>query len=226
MSGARPRVAALLPAAGRGERLGLGPKAFVRLGEATLLEHAVHALRDGVDEVVVAVPAGSEARARALVGTDASVVAGGPTRQATVTALVAATTADVVLVHDAARPFVPRQVIERVVAATLAGGAATASLRVSDTIINAADGAVVPREALRAVQTPQGFLRDLLARAHEVAAAAGTEATDDAALVRALGAEVALVEGSPLLHKITTAADLALGAALLELWRAERGAGS
>lgn len=218
-----PHLAALLPAAGSGVRLGLGPKAYVQLGGVTLLEHAVTALVDLVDEVIVAVPAGTEATARELLGGTATVVVGGSSRQATVRALLAATTADVVLVHDAARPFVPAAVVERVVAAVARVGAATAALPVADTIVSVADGAVVPRDALRAVQTPQGFRRELLARAHDAAMTAGAEATDDAALVRLLGAPVALVEGSPLLHKITTEADLALGEALLALWRARRG---
>lgn len=220
----RPHLAALLPAAGSGVRLGLGPKAYVQLGGVTLLEHAVTALVDLVDEVIVAVPAGTEATARELLGGAATVVVGGSSRQATVRALLAATTADVVLVHDAARPFVPAAVVERVVAAVARVGAATAAQPVADTIVSVADGAVVPRDALRAVQTPQGFRRELLARAHDATMTAGAEATDDAALVRLLGAPVALVEGSPLLHKITTEADLALGEALLTLWRARRGA--
>ncbi|HRN18134.1 MAG TPA: 2-C-methyl-D-erythritol 4-phosphate cytidylyltransferase, partial [Trueperaceae bacterium] len=89
-----------------------------------------------------------------------------------------------------------------------------------------ADGTPLPREGLRVIQTPQGFARELLVRAHESAAAAGVEATDDAALVRRLGVGVELVEGSPLLHKLTTPDDLKLGLALLELWRAERAVGS
>ncbi|MFA5568953.1 MAG: 2-C-methyl-D-erythritol 4-phosphate cytidylyltransferase [Trueperaceae bacterium] len=220
------RVAALVPAAGSGVRLGRGPKAFVRLGDATLLEHAVAALRGAVDEVVVAVPAGAAAQARELVGRDVRVIEGAESRQATVRLLVTATRAETVLVHDAARPFLPRAALERVLAAAQETGAATAALRVHDTIVYVADGTPLPREGLRVIQTPQGFARELLVRAHESAAAAGVEATDDAALVRRLGVGVELVEGSPLLHKLTTPDDLKLGLALLELWRAERAVGS
>ncbi len=220
------RVAALIAAAGAGTRLGYGPKAFVRLGDATLLEHAVWAVRGAVDEVVVAVPVGAAAEARELVGGDAMVIEGAGSRQATVRLLVLATRADVVLVHDAARPFLPRATLERVLAAVGETGAATAALAVHDTIVNASDGTPLPRDGLRAIQTPQGFLRDLLLRAHETALAEGVEATDDASLVRRLGVSVTLVEGSPLLHKLTTPDDLKLGLALLELWRAEAAAAS
>lgn len=219
------RVAALVAAAGAGLRLGRGPKAFVRLGDATLLEHAVAALKGAVDEVVVAVPAGAVPEARELVGKGARVIEGGESRQATVRLLVAATRADTVLVHDAARPFLPRATLERVLAAAQETGAATAALGVHDTIVYAADGTPLPREGLRAIQTPQGFTRELLRRAHETAVADGVEATDDAALVRRLGVRVQLVEGSSLLHKLTTPDDLKLGLALLELWRAERAVG-
>lgn len=217
------RVAALLPAAGAGTRLGLGPKAFVRLGSATLLELAVAAVRPLVDEVVVGVPQGKLEEAAALLGPGVVVIEGAASRQATVLALLRATTADVVLVHDAARPFLTSAVAGRVLAAAAGSGAASAALAVADTIVDARDGSVVPRDELRAVQTPQAFARELLLRAHEEALAAGVEATDDAALVRRLGVPVALVEGSPLLHKLTTPADLELGRALLELWRAGSG---
>ena len=221
MSGVRGRSAALVPAAGAGTRLGRGPKAFVRLGAATLLEHSVAALHGAVDEVIVAVPRGYEAEASALVAGRAQVVTGAATRQATVLALLRATTAEVVLVHDAARPFLPRVVVERVLAAVATSGAATAALPVADTIVSTADGTTLPREDLRAVQTPQGFGRELLLRAHEAALAAGVEATDDAALVRRLGVRVSIVEGSTFLHKVTTADDLLLGLALLALWQGE-----
>lgn len=200
-------VAALIPAAGVGARLGLGPKAFVRVAGRTLLEHAV-ALFDGVaDEIVVAVPAGREEEARAL-APGARVLSGGASRQETVARLVAASDAAWLLVHDAARPFTPPEVVRRVLAAARVAGAATAALSVADTLHDVERDAPVPRDALRAVQTPQGFARATLEGAHRHALAAGLVATDDAQLVRAAGGTVALVVGSPWGHKLTGPDDL------------------
>ncbi|HNR00319.1 MAG TPA: IspD/TarI family cytidylyltransferase [Trueperaceae bacterium] len=220
------RKAGLVAAAGSGTRMGLGPKAFVELGGATLLELAVANVRAVVDEVVVAVPAALLGEARALLGASVALVSGGDSRQATVRAMLAEAAGDVVLVHDAARPFLPREVGERVLAAAVETGAASACLRVTDTVVNIVDGRALARDELLRVQTPQAFARDLLERAHAVAAADGVEATDDAALVRRLGVDVAWVEGSPLLHKLTTVEDLELGLALLHVWRSRGGGGA
>lgn len=212
-------VAALIPAAGVGARLGLGPKAFVRLAGRTLLEHAV-ALFDGVaDEIVVAVPAGREEEARAL-APRARVLTGGVSRQETVARLVAASDAAWLLVHDAARPFTPAEVVLRVLEAARVTGAATAALSVADTLHDVGRDAPVPRDALRAVQTPQGFARATLEAAHRHALAAGLDATDDTQLVRAAGGTVALVAGSPWSHKLTGPDDLGW---LEALARARRG---
>lgn len=216
------RVAALLAAAGQGLRLGVGPKAFIEVGERSLLQWSVLGLQAVVDEVVVAVASADLARARAQVPS-ARVVSGGATRQQTVGLLAVATTAELVLVHDAARPFLPEEVARRVLAATELHGAATASLPLADTVVDVVSGETLDRERLRAVQTPQGFERALLVRAHAEAAAQSASATDDAALVRRLGREVAWVDGSPLLHKITTPDDLALAGALRALWLEQRG---
>lgn len=207
------RVAALIPAAGRGERLGRGPKAFVEVAGATLLERAVAAFRGAVDEIVVAVPPSAVEAATTQLG-DARVVAGGATRQATVAALLAATAASWVAIHDAARPFLPADVRDAALDAARRSGAASVVRRVVDTLLEFETGAIVDRDRLRAVQTPQVFARHLVLRAHREASAHGAIATDDATLVRRLGVEVALVEGSPLLFKITTPDDLLLARAV------------
>lgn len=213
-------VAAIVPAAGRGERLGAGrPKAFVLLRGRTLLEHAVDALvSGGVDSVVIAAPPGEEDVVRRIVPT-ATVVTGGDVRQDSVRrALVALPPdADVVLVHDAARALVPAAVVRRVIDAVRAGAAAVIPvLPVADTIkeVDARDAVArtVDRTSLRAVQTPQGFRRDVLVRAHAEAAAA---LTDDAALVEQLGIRVGTVAGSPEAFKVTTPFDLAVAEAAL-----------
>lgn len=216
-----PRVAALVPAAGTGSRLGLGPKAFVALPGGSLLATAVAGLQlpGAVDEVVVAVPPGREAEAaRELTG--ARVIAGGASRQATVAALLDATEAEIVAVHDAARPFLPGDALARVVAAAVAAGAATLALPVADTLFDTVRQRTVDRGPLRAVQTPQAFRRTLLVEAHARAERLGLRATDDASLVRDAGHPVALVAGSPWLFKVTTPADLALARALAPAWNA------
>ena len=210
----RPRTAALIAAAGEGRRLGRGPKALVAVGGVTLIELALRALVPHVDEVVVAVPPSSLAAWPARQGV--TYVEGGETRQSSVRAMLEATTADHVLVHDVARPFLPAEVVIRVQQAARTHGAASAALGVADTVVTS-DGRELDRSALLAVQTPQGFDRLLLAEAHESAASSGYQGTDDAGLVRRLGGHVELVEGSPLLMKVTRPEDLLLAEALLAI---------
>lgn len=215
------RVSALVPAAGCGERLGRGPKALLELAGATLLERAVRSLAGVADEVVVALPPD---RLDAPLPPGVRAVAGGPTRQATVARLLDASTGEIVLVHDAARPFLPARVARAVLDAARATGAATAALRVADTLVlddGGRHGERVARERVRAVQTPQGFRRELLLEGH--ARAGGTAATDDASLVARLGHPVALVEGDARLFKLTTPEDWALAEAFAPAWDRERG---
>jgi 2-C-methyl-D-erythritol 4-phosphate cytidylyltransferase len=214
-------TAAIVAAAGRGERLGAGvAKALARVGDRTLLEHAVAAVQAGaaVDVVVVTAPAASVDEFAALVPT-ARVVAGGETRQESVRLALAALPqeVDVVLVHDAARALVPPDVVQRVLAALHAGADAVVPvLPLADTVkeVDAALMVVrtVDRSSLRAVQTPQGFRRDVLEQAHRHGPAA---ATDDAALVEAAGGVVMTVEGSAEALKVTTPFDLTVAEAVL-----------
>lgn len=206
------RLAALIPAAGGGVRLGRGPKAFVSLAGRPLLAWSVEALRPFVAEIVIAVPDADVERTAALVPA-ARVVAGADTRQATVERLLLATERPVVLVHDAARPFIDAAVITAVTAALETARALSVVMPVADSLIDARDGSSVDRSLLRAVQTPQAFERTLLLEAHAAARADGVSATDDAALVRRLGVHVALVEGGAHLMKVTTPADLRLAEA-------------
>ena len=220
-------VGVLVPAAGRGERLGPGaPKALRELAGEPLLVHAVRGLRaaPSVGPVVVAAPADDVAQVRALLRQwDVTVVAGGPERSASVALALAAlpADADVVLVHAAARCLAPADLVERVVAAVRAGAAAVVPvLPVADTVKQVdADGAVVrtvPRADLRAVQTPQGFAREVLERAHrECASGPGAGATDDAAMVEELGVGVRTVEGDDEAFKVTRPVDLLLAGAVL-----------
>lgn len=229
-------VAALVPAAGRGERLGAGaPKALRTLGGVPLLVHAVRALAAArsVSLVVVAAPPDDVADVRALladheVGAEVSVVAGGATRQRSVRLALAALPpeVDVVLVHDAARPLVPVELVERVAGAVRAGAPAVVpALPVADTVKRVdADGGVVEtldRSALRAVQTPQGFARSVLESAHAAAETEGTDdVTDDAGLVERAGVRVLVVPGAEEALKVTRPLDLLLAEAVLARRRA------
>src|SRR4051794_38791503 len=183
-------VVALVPAAGRGERLGAGrPKAFVAVAGRSLLEHAVDRLfAAGVDRVVVAVGPDELAEARHLLPEPVTVVVGGVDRVGSVAAALtsAGDDVDVLLVHDAARAFAPPAMIRRVVDAVRLGARAVVPvLPVTDTIRATEDGrlsaGLVHRSRLRAVQTPQGFVPDALRAAH-AATVDGPHSVDRAAI--------------------------------------------
>lgn len=206
-------VAAILVAAGSGQRLGAAvPKAFVPVAGRTLLEHAAarFTASAAVGTVVVVAPPTHLAPAAELVGLP--VVPGGATRQDSVACGLAAIddAVEIVLVHDVARPFVPAAVIAAVVDAVRQGADAVVPVvPVHDTIRRLGpDGelaGVVDRSSLVAIQTPQGFRREVLAAAH---ADAPGGVTDDAALIEARGGRVVAVPGSDESFKVTTRADL------------------
>jgi 2-C-methyl-D-erythritol 4-phosphate cytidylyltransferase len=218
-------VVAIVPAAGRGERLGASsPKALVPVGGTPMIRHTALSLCSCgiVDDVVIAAPAEHLPQTRAAAGEDlprVSVVAGGDERSDSVRrALDVAVREDpdVVLVHDAARAFTPVSVIRSVVEAVRAGApAAIPVLPVPDTIKQVTpDGdvaATVDRSRLRAVQTPQAFDTGVLLRAHRRDA----RATDDARLVELLGERVQTVPGHPRAMKITTPFDLMIAERVL-----------
>jgi 2-C-methyl-D-erythritol 4-phosphate cytidylyltransferase len=216
-------VAVLVPAAGSGTRLGPGaPKALRDLAGEPLLVHAVRGLRaaPSVGLVVVAAPPDAVEEVAALLASyDVEVVAGGAERQDSVALALAVLpeSVDVVLVHDAARCLTPPEVVERVVAAVRAGAPAVVPvLPIADTVKEVAHGRILrtlDRGRLVAVQTPQGFAREVLEEAHR--GATGEPATDDAGLVEVLGRSVATVAGDELAFKITRPVDLLLAEAVL-----------
>jgi 2-C-methyl-D-erythritol 4-phosphate cytidylyltransferase len=219
----RGDVAVLVPAAGLGLRLGGGgPKALRLLGGEPMLVHAVRGVlgAPSVGCVVVAAPPDAVDVASALLEPyEAIVVPGGATRQASVAAALAAVPAafEIVLVHDAARALTPSAMVERVAAAVRGGhGAVIPVLPVVDTIKQVdGEGVVlgtVDRAVLRAVQTPQGFRREVLVAAH---AAAVDDHTDDAGLAEKMGVPVHTVLGDEAALKITRPFDLALAELLL-----------
>ncbi len=205
--------------AGRSERMGRD-KIWAELGGRPLVAHALTALAvPPVERVALVVAADRLAAARALAATlpvPTVVVPGGARRQDSVRQGLRALGPCVwIAVHDAARPFATRELLTRVLAAARETGAAVPAVPVRDTIKRVQAGRVVEtleRAELWAVQTPQVFAGDLLARAHQAAAA---DATDDAALVERLGGQVRVVEGAYNNVKITTPEDLLFAAWLL-----------
>jgi 2-C-methyl-D-erythritol 4-phosphate cytidylyltransferase/2-C-methyl-D-erythritol 2,4-cyclodiphosphate synthase len=226
--GAIERLAAVVLAAGKGERAGGGrPKQFQQIAGRSLLDHALAALYrfNSVESVAVVAGAGEESRALQSLsaGTAAPrLITGGPNRQDSVANALDVLARDPtppshILIHDGARPFVPAEVIERLVAALEAGAvAAIPVLPVADTLVRGTEGLagdIVPRDALFRVQTPQAFRFDILRAAH-AAWPQDRLATDDAQMVRALGHDVALIPGDQRMEKITLPEDFARVAAL------------
>ena len=208
-----PKVALLIPAAGSGERFGAPiPKALVQLNGRTLIEHTVLNLGPIATQIIVAAPVGFEADFRKILGDSVIVVTGGSTRTKSVKIALESISPETeyVLVHDAARPLASSELGQRVIDALAAGDVAVIpALDVADTIkeVDASNYVVSTpnRERLRAVQTPQGFARETLVKAHMQ----NIEATDDGALVEAMRGKVKLIEGENRALKITNPEDLA-----------------
>jgi 2-C-methyl-D-erythritol 4-phosphate cytidylyltransferase len=229
------RTAAVIPAAGRGVRLGPGaPKALRTLNGTPMLVHAVRAMAASraVSLVVVVAPPDGAAEVKALLDThalpertDFLVVPGGESRQESVKLGLDALPPgiDIVLVHDAARPLVPVDTVDAVIEAVREGAPAVVpALPLADTVkeVEPATNAGAPepvvatpeRARLRSVQTPQGFAIDTLVRAHETVT---DNVTDDASMVEQLGLRVVVVPGHEEAFKVTRPLDLVLAEAVL-----------
>jgi 2-C-methyl-D-erythritol 4-phosphate cytidylyltransferase len=218
---------AILVAAGRGERMGAaGPKAFLPLAGRSLLSRSAEPFQAAasVGAIVAVVPAEEIEKARAmLVGLSKlrAVVAGGVRRQDSVLEGMKQAPdgfAGVVLVHDAARPFVEPALIDAVASAAAAHGAALPVVPVVDTLKRLRDDRVVEtidRAELAAAQTPQGFRFALLTRAYAQAFRDRITVTDEAMAVERLGESVVVVPGSARNRKLTTPEDMAWAEALL-----------
>lgn len=208
----------IIPAAGRGDRLGRSePKALVLLCGRPLLSWTLEALAEiEFDDVVIAAPPDRIAEFERFAGKRARVVRGGETRSASVRASFSALSAserDTICVHDAARPFVTARETAEVLRAAQETGAAIAATPIVDTVKKVEEGRVletIDRARLYSAGTPQAFRRDLLARALE----SGREATDEAALCESVGIPVAVVRVSRLGFKITTPEDLEVAEAI------------
>ncbi len=225
MKTALPIVTVLIPAAGSGMRMGGQRKQYRDLGGAPLLVQTLRVFEKHprVNHIVVAAPEDDikwltldlDSRGFRKIHT---VTPGGDSRQASVAAALAAAPSpetvspdrDIVLVHDAVRPFVPAHCIDTLVFTAIGKGAASLALPVSDTlrfVSGGKFGETVDRTHLYRMQTPQAFRRAWLEEAHRAARSEGVEAPDDVMLVQHIGRPAALVEGSALNIKVTTATD-------------------
>jgi len=208
-----PAIAALIVAAGKGERAGGGvAKQYRPVAGKAVLAHAIDAVarHPSIGTIQVVIGAGQLASYEAAIGERrlAAPVIGGATRRDSVIAGIEALDADIVMIHDAARPFLPLAVIDRLLAALDAADGAVPALPVADTLARGSRllGEVVAREGLHRVQTPQVFRRGDILAAHR-AWNGKSEATDDAQVARAHGLSVAIVDGDRRLEKLTFAED-------------------
>jgi 2-C-methyl-D-erythritol 4-phosphate cytidylyltransferase len=219
-------TAAVIVAAGKGERLG-SPKQFLPLGGIPILLWSVRAFESHprVGELVIVLPAPvATDPPEWLRGERVTCCAGGSTRRESAGCGIRAVSreARIILVHDAARPFASHELIDRVISAAIETRAALPVLPVVNTIKRVEARGVVetlPREGLGGAQTPQGFEAGLIRTLHDRASREGTAASDDAALCELEGHPVAVVEGDPWNLKITTPADLALAEWLVDSGR-------
>lgn len=228
-------VGVVIVAAGQGTRLGGPvPKQYRELGGVPMLLRSLRPFvaHPDVAHTVVVLPAADAASPPAwlaeLLGGTLTVVPGGAERSDSVGHGLSALpgSCQVVLVHDAARPFIDRATIDAVIAVARHGEGAVPATRLGDTLKEAGEGAAeglvrrtIPREHLWRAQTPQGFPRGLLEEAHARARHEGIRGTDDASLVELLGARVRLVPGPDTNFKVTSESDLLMAEALLSLNR-------
>ena len=206
------KTAAIIAAAGMGHRLGANlPKSLVKLIDKTLLEHAVANLAPVAQLLIVTAPAGYEEEYKKLLGEEVEVITGGVLRSDSIRIAIAKipNNYEYVLVHDAARALASTRLASEVINQLIRGQQAVIpTLEVIDTIKEVDNQGYVRntlnRASLKIVQTPQGFSRSVLERAHQ----ASEDATDDAALVEALGIKVKTIAGEDQAFKITTKGDI------------------
>ena len=206
------KTAAIIAGAGSGHRLGADlPKALVKLLDKTLVEHAVAALAPVAELIIVTAPAGFEDKFKELLGDQVTIITGGVLRSDSIRIALEKIPAnyEFVLIHDAARAIASTELAKNILSELVkCEQAVIPALDVVDTIKEVDAGGYVrstpDRSTLRAVQTPQGFVKSVLAHAHLSA----EDATDDAALVEAIGIKVKVIAGEERALKITTKSDL------------------
>lgn len=226
-------VVAIIPAAGLGQRIGRGAKSFLSINNEPILLWIcrVFQLEDLVNGIIVAVPPGEEMRAEKILSSSGitkilKIVTGGAIRQESVANALNVLPEwlngdDLVAVHDAARPLLSREYLDKVLKEACETGAALLAVPVKDTIKMAGNDKVVlstpSRDTLWAAQTPQVFCKDIIERAYEAAFAEGFVGTDDASLVERIGVKVKIVESIYENMKITTPEDLILASRIIEM---------
>ncbi len=225
-----PQVAVIIPAAGKGTRLGGERKQFRLLDGKPLLIRSIEVFQhhSEIDVIVIAVPAGEEDTVRQVLASEgltkvAAVVSGGTSRQSSVFEALKAVpeSVEVVLVHDGVRPFVSQIQVGAVIDAVKTHGAAALAIPVADTLRAGEEGVfgqTRSRDGLYRMQTPQGCRREWFVQAHERAIRNQYLTTDDVDLVQQAGFSVQIVEGSSLNIKITTKADWDLTRILWPAW--------
>ena len=227
----RTRWGAVVPAGGLGARMkGGDPKQYITLGHRPILIHTLARLAacPSLEGIVVAAPADEIQRTEELIksygiGKIQAIVAGGDTRQGSVFLGLSELdpSFDYVVVHDGVRPLMDQAILDRVMLAAREHGAATAAIKVQDTLAevdrHSHISTMPSRAKLWQVQTPQAFWRPILIKAHNKAWADAHIGTDEAGLVVRMGHEVVVVEGSPLNLKVTTRHDLELAEAIVGL---------
>ena len=225
------RWGAVVPAGGMGIRMkGQDPKQFINLGHRPILIHTLGRLAacPSLEAIVVVAPVDEIDRTEELIrrfgiGKIQAIVPGGDTRQGSVALGLSALDPlfDYVLVHDGVRPLVDQSILDRVMLAARESGAASAGIKVQDTLAEVDKhnriASMPSRAKLWQVQTPQAFWRPILVKAHNKAWADAHIGTDEAGLVVRMGREVVMVEGSPLNLKVTTKHDLELAEAIVGL---------
>ncbi len=225
------RVCAIIASAGKGSRMGTGTKKqYLLLRGRHILAHTISVFEScpSVHDIVLVVPEGEVGLCEDEIVKPSGfskvrkIVEGGRERQDSVRkGLSAAQGCDIVMIHDGVRPFVTEELIKDVLAAASRWGAAIPGIPVRDTVKTVdGEGLVVrtlDREALRLIQTPQAFRKELIMEAHRKALEEGVLSTDDSALVERLGRPVAVVEGSWKNIKITTRDDLELAELIMEM---------
>ena len=203
-------VAAIVPAAGRGTRLGLGPKAFLKLGGNSLILRVVENLSGCLERIVVGVPPNQVEKARAELKNTADVFHGGDSRQETVFLLLKKCNEEIILIHDATRPFASQPLIKRVIEAAKEHGASASCISSNIPLAECQGNFItgyIPRSRIRISQSPQAYRRDILERAYKHAIKNGLSTQTTWQLVIELGVNIRIVQGEEQNIKITTPFD-------------------